>query len=162
MTFCFFGRYHQFVLRPTQGLDTFIFKNECVFFLAFAHTRDSPIPYAVRRQNMKNYDIDFENMTDEEIDEFYRPRKTNNRRTLAPLFVHMILKEKSSPEKHLSQNEIIDILSEDPYEIQIERKALGRVLHLLADSGLGVVSNPRYGAWYDPEEEWAGIRHGAA
>ena len=107
-------------------------------------------------------EIDLENLTDEEIDEFYRPRKTNNRRTLAPLFVHMILKEKSSPEKHLSQNEIIDILSEDPYEIQIERKALGRVIHLLADSGIGVVSAPGYGTWYDSEQVWSKIRDGAA
>ena len=107
-------------------------------------------------------EIDVENLTDEELDEFYRPRKQNTRRTLAPLFVYFILKEHSNPGHRLSQGEIIDLLAEDPYEIQIERKALGRVLHLLADSGLGVVSNPRYGAWYDPEEEWAGIRHGAA
>ena len=107
-------------------------------------------------------EIDFENLTDEEIDEFYRPRKQNNRRTLAPLFVYFILREHSGPDRRLSQNDIIDLLAEDPYEIRIERKALGRVLHLLADSGVGIVSSPRYGAWYDPEEEWAGIRHGAA
>ncbi|MBO4862411.1 MAG: hypothetical protein J5535_05900 [Firmicutes bacterium] len=111
---------------------------------------------------MNNNDIDYENMTDEELDEFYRPRKQNNRRTLAPLFVYFILKEHSGPDHRLSQSDIINHLADDPYEINIERKALGRVLHLLADSGLGVVSNPRYGAWYDPEEEWAGIRHGAA
>ena len=107
-------------------------------------------------------EIDFENLTDEEIDEFYRPRKQNNRRTLAPLFVYFILKEHSAPDHRLSQGDIIDLLAEDPYEINIERKALGRVLHLLADSGLGVVSTARYGAWYDPEEVWSDIRHGAA
>ena len=107
-------------------------------------------------------EIDFDNLTDEEIDEFYRPRKQNNRRTLAPLFVYFILKEHSAHDRRLSQVEIIDLLAEYPYEIKIERKALGRVLHLLADSGLGVVSTVRYGAWYDPEEEWACIRHSAA
>ena len=112
---------------------------------------------------MKNFEeIDFENLTDEEIDEFYRPRKQNNRRTLAPLFVYFILKEHSAPDRRLSQGAIIDLLAEDPYEINIERKALSRVLHLLADSGLGVVSNPRYGAWYDPEEEWVSIRRSVA
>ena len=111
---------------------------------------------------MYRNDIDFEDLTDEELDEFYRPRKTNNRRTLAPLFVYFILKHHSGPEKHLSQNEIIDILSKDPYEVRIERKALGRVIHLLSDSGLGIVSAPRYGAWYDPDHEWSDIRRGAA
>ena len=107
-------------------------------------------------------EIDFENLTDEELDEFYRPRKQNTRRTLAPLFVYFILKEHSNPGHRHSQGEIIDLLVEDPYEIQIERKALGRVLHLLADSGLGVVSNPRYGAWYDSEQVWSKIPDGAA
>ena len=107
-------------------------------------------------------EIDFENLTDEEIDEFYRPRKQNNRRTLAPLFVYFILKEHSAPGDRLSQGEIIDLLAEDPYEIQIERKALGRVIHLLADSGIGVVSAPGYGTWYDSEQVWSKIRDGAA
>ena len=111
---------------------------------------------------MYRNDIDFENLTDEELDEFYRPKKTNNRRTLAPLFVYFILKEHSSPDHRLSQSDIIELLAKDPYEIQIERKALGRVLHLLSDSGLGVVSTPRYGAWYDPDREWSDIYHGAA
>ena len=110
---------------------------------------------------MKNFDIDFENMTDEEIDEFYRPKKTNSRRTLAPLFIHDILKKYSSPEKHLSQNEIIEILSKDPYEIQIERKAVGRVIHLLADSGVGVICTPKYGTWYDENSVWSDMGIGA-
>ena len=53
-------------------------------------------------------EIDFENLTDEEIDEFYRPRKQNNRRTLAPLFVYFILKEHSAPDHRLSQGDIIE------------------------------------------------------
>ena len=111
---------------------------------------------------MKYPDIDFENLTDEELDEFYRPKKTNSRRTLAPLFVYSILRSRSGPEKHLSQNDIIELLSEYPYEISIERKALGRVIHLLSDSGVGVVSIPGYGTWYDPEHEWSSIFRGAA
>lgn len=106
---------------------------------------------------MKYRDFDYENLTDEEIDEFYRPRKTNSRKTLAPLFVYMILKEHSSPSKPLTQNEIIEFLSQDPYEVTIERKAIGRVIHLLADSGVGVLSSPRYGTWYDEGEVWSDI-----
>ena len=77
------------------------------------------------------------------------------------MFSRDILVKYSSPEKHLSQNEIIEILSRDPYEIQIERKAVGRVIHLLADSGTGVMSTPKYGAWYDEESVWSKMRIGA-
>ncbi len=55
----------------------------------------------------KNKVLDFEAMTDEEIDEFYRPKKANSRKSLAPLFVYLILREYSSAEKHLTQNEIL-------------------------------------------------------
>ena len=110
---------------------------------------------------MQYRNFDFENLTDEEIDEFYRPRKTNSRKTLAPLFIYFAVRDHSSPEKHLSQNDIIDILSKDPYEITIERKAVGRVIHLLADSGVGIVSMPGCGTWYDRSRVWNDIYNGA-
>ncbi len=98
---------------------------------------------------MHRFEIDFENMTDEEIDEYYRPKKINSRRSLAPLFVYLILKEKSSPEKHLSHREIADLLSNYPYEITIERKSLGRIIHNLEDSGLGIFSLRGMGTWWE-------------
>ena len=60
---------------------------------------------------MNIYEIDFDNMTDEEIDEFYRPKKTNSRKSLAPLFIYLILKDESSSDKHLSHNDIAKKLS---------------------------------------------------
>ena len=102
----------------------------------------------------KNKVPDFEAMTDEEIDEFYRPKKANSRKTLVPLFVYLILREYSSAEKHLTQNEILAYLREDPYEVVIERKALGRVIHLLTDSQLGICSYPGMGTWMGNEDDF--------
>ena len=74
-------------------------------------------------------------MTDEEIDEMYRPKKCNTRKSMAPLFVYFILKQRSSEERPLRQREILDMLEKRPYEIHLERKALSRILHNLSDMG---------------------------
>ena len=52
--------------------------------------------------------VNTSNMTDEEIDEFYRPQKSNNRKSLAPLYVYIILTKRSSPGKHLTQQQIME------------------------------------------------------
>lgn len=99
-------------------------------------------------------DEDPDDQTDEEEDERHRPRKMNRRKSLAPLFIYQILTENSTPEKHFTQAQIISILEKYPYEISIERKAVGRALHLLADSGLGIKSTRTDGAWYDECACW--------
>ncbi len=105
--------------------------------------------------NMKNLKIDYETMSEEEIeriyDELYSYKKVNNRKSLAPLFIYLILKEESSSEKHLSQNDIAERLRKIPYEITLERKAIGRIIHNLADSQLGIYSLKGYGTWYDSD-----------
>lgn len=93
-------------------------------------------------------------MTDEEIDEFYRPKKTNSRKSLAPLFVFMVLRKASENNKALSQSEILDALKEYPYEISIERKAISRILHSLHDSGIGIINTKTMGSWYDKNALW--------
>ena len=75
--------------------------------------------------------------------------KRNSRRQLAPLFVYEILKNCSNPYRRLTQSEIIRRLDAYPYALSIERKALGRTLHLLEDSDLGI-HNSRSGSWYEP------------
>ena len=95
--------------------------------------------------------IDIRKMTDEEIDDLYRPKKSNNRKTLAPLYVYIILRERSTPQKHLSQQQILRLL-EELYEITIERKALSRILHTLADEEIGIVNTPKYGSWFEPHQ----------
>ena len=89
-------------------------------------------------------------MTEEELDEFYRRRKANDRKTLAVLYIFEILKAGTDRDHHMSQNAIIRALSEDPYELKLERKAVGRIVNLLFNEGLHVYSD-RTGAWYDPE-----------
>lgn len=98
--------------------------------------------------------IDFDSMTDEEIDEFFRPKKQNSRKSLSPLFVFQILQNDSNPEKYLTQAQILKQL-ENHYEITLERKALSRILHNLEDEGLGVCYCPGQGYFYDPNDAWA-------
>ena len=99
-------------------------------------------------------EIDFEDLTDEEIDEYYRPKKQNSRKTLAPLFVYRILQEESTPEKYLTQAKILKRL-EERFELTLERKALSRMLHNLQDEGLGIGSHPKEGFFCDPDTVWA-------
>ena len=96
------------------------------------------------------FDIDeYDNMTEEEIDAFFRPKKKNNRKSLLPLFVYLILKDHSNFNHPLQQQDIIDYLAANPYEIEVERKAVGRVIHSLEDSGLGIHSEHKYGNWFE-------------
>ncbi|MBR6766271.1 MAG: hypothetical protein IKM06_07285 [Clostridia bacterium] len=92
-----------------------------------------------------------ENMTDEELDELFRPQKSNTRKSLAPLFVYDILMKCSDSKRHLRQNEILLALSKYPYEISLERKALSRIIHNLADSSQYAVFQDRSGVWIDQE-----------
>ena len=97
---------------------------------------------------MNKYDFDYDEMTDEEIDELYRPLKMNSTKTLAPLLVYFILCEHSSEEHHLRQGEILEYL-ETEHELVIERKALSRVLHLLADADIGICNDRYEGSWHE-------------
>lgn len=82
---------------------------------------------AIREQKEK-----LEQMSDEELDEIDRERpQTNSAKSLLPLFVHQILGQHSSAEKHLHQQTIIDYLKQPPYEIKVERKAISRTLYTL-------------------------------
>ena len=90
-----------------------------------------------------------ENMGDDELDELYRPKKANNRKSMAPLFVYLVLKENSDRNHPLRQQEILNFLSKYPYEINIERKALSRIIHNLIDSNLGIESDVKLGTWFE-------------
>lgn len=90
-------------------------------------------------------------MSEEELDEISRPKKSNTRKSMAPLFVYSILKEKSSSKKHLRQQDILNELSKYPYEVMIERKALSRIIHNLIDSPNYAVFQDKSGVWIDQE-----------
>lgn len=95
-------------------------------------------------------------MTDEELDEFYRPKKTNTRKSLAPLFVYDILSKKSNSKKHLRQQEILKELEKYPYEITLERKALSRIIHNLTDMSQYAVFSDKTGAWVEQGKKQQG------
>ena len=86
-------------------------------------------------------------------DRRFRPKKINSRKSLAPLFVYLILKNNSSPHNPLKQKDILELLRAAPYEVDLERKALSRILHNLEDSQLHVHSENNVGVWYDPHRE---------
>ena len=97
----------------------------------------------------RKYFDQFDTDDDELLDKLYRPLKQNKRKTMAPLFVYLILKEHSSSAKHLRQNEILKYLQNMPYEITIERKALSRTIHNLVDSQLCVHTDTKTGTWIE-------------
>ena len=80
----------------------------------------------------------------------YRPRKMYGRKSLAPLFVYEILSKKSNSKKHLRQQDILKELEKYPYEISLERKAVGRIIQNLVDSQYGIYSD-KTGVWLDKE-----------
>lgn len=94
---------------------------------------------------------ELELMDEDELDEFYRPKKANTRKSLAPLFVHSILKEKSNSKTHLRQQDILKELEKYPYEITLERKALSRIIHNLIDTPQYAVFSDNTGVWVEQE-----------
>lgn len=87
---------------------------------------DTRLSFRVYKEGM------FDDMTDEEIDEYYRPKKTNSRKSLVPLFIMEIL-EKYTDEKKRFRTEDIRRKLEEEYEIIIERKALEKHINTLVD-----------------------------
>ena len=101
-------------------------------------------------------DDETENIDEIDCDnlEKYRRKEVNKREYYAAAFVLDILIRKTDPQNHLKQLEILKLLHEYPYEINIERKKLGRIVHGLADSGIGVLYSKHEGVWYDETERW--------
>lgn len=93
-----------------------------------------------------------EAMSQQELDDLYRPKRSNSRKSLAPLFIYFILKQYTDSVTHLHQKDIIARLEQYPYEITLERKALSRILHNLMDSQLYIRSD-RTGVWIEQEPQ---------
>lgn len=90
-------------------------------------------------------------MTDEELDTQDNPLKSNNRKSIVPLFVYEILKNHSNTREHLRQNDILALLAEYPYEVTIERKALSRILHNLTSEQRYDIRADKTGWWMEQE-----------
>lgn len=87
-----------------------------------------------------------EQMDEVGLDTMDRPMKTNTRKSMVPLFVYLILQEKSSTQNHMRQQDILKVL-EEVYEVRIERKALSRLIHGLSDSQLPIFTD-KTGVWF--------------
>lgn len=129
----------------TKSLDAYSMSEKACF--------DSFEQFSDYALNYDSYDADGESVEndaalDDALDALYQQKKTNNRKTLAPLFVYLILRQNSSKEHPLTQQQILDELEKFPYEIRLERKALSRVIHLLCDSQVNVHSLRGFGTWY--------------
>lgn len=94
-----------------------------------------------------NKSIDEDSMTDEELDELYRPRKTNSRKELAILYIYKTLE--ANPGRRYSVNELVEILEKE-HEIKMERKAIGKKIENLAQEDLNICKALHGGGvWYE-------------
>ena len=86
---------------------------------------------------------------DEDYDEVIEApesvKKTNSVKSLVPIFVVKILKQKTDSMHHMRQTELLEELKE--YEVCVERKALNRAVHTLVDSSLPIEQD-KTGVWY--------------
>ena len=53
---------------------------------------------------------EWQDLSEEEQDEYFRPKKSNKTKSLLPLLVYLILQKFSNEERPLSQAKIIDYL----------------------------------------------------
>lgn len=99
--------------------------------------------------------IDLDSMSEEEISKLYKPRKGNQRKSLYPLFIYLIL-QKYSKDKRLHTSDILYHLKED-YEItDVGRNTVERILHTLeADGDINIYRRPEKGSgyWYSERNE---------
>ena len=88
-------------------------------------------------------------LPDDVLDAYTDRVNANTRKSLAPLFIYLLLKERTSEGHSMKQREILTALADRPYEIVLERKTLGRILHNLANSNLGVRTDTKRGSWFE-------------
>lgn len=91
-----------------------------------------------------------EKLTESEknLDAKNRKKSMNSRKTLLPLYIYMILRNESNENHRLTGEDLIDRLTQSPYNLAVERKSLARTLKLLADTDLGIVAPDKRGGGY--------------
>ena len=78
--------------------------------------------------------------------------KTNQRKKLLPLFIREIVKMDSDSEHHCSQEHIRERLSNNPFFIEVDRKAVSRSIKTITLEDLNIYGDPKAGYWYDKNE----------
>lgn len=100
-----------------------------------------------------DFDYDEDDLVEETADEddsaaASAGKKMNDRRTLATMYVYDILKSNTTSYRRMTHNELIGQLEQYPYELDIERKALGRIINLLESEHIGIHTSGS-GSWYE-------------
>lgn len=91
--------------------------------------------------------------SEEELDRIYAPRSRNSRKSLLPAYIINILKCESNKENPLTQKKILERVK-SIYEIEVDRKSVGRCLNTLVDDDLNVwTDEKRTGYWYSEERQ---------
>jgi len=68
---------------------------------------------------------------------------------LAPLFIYQILQNKTNSIRHLKRADIIDILNNYPYDIEVDGRTVTNIIKALCDYDCHVFSKRGAGFWYD-------------
>lgn len=85
---------------------------------------------------------------EDSLDEYFKLKKTNSSKSLAPLLVYFIIRDFTDSVFHLRQQDILDLL-ELRYGLTLERKALGRIVHALEDMRLNIYTDRANGIWME-------------
>jgi len=94
----------------------------------------------------------YQNIFDEE--DFAYTKKGNDVKSLAPLCIYKILEEQSSREYPLRINDLVSILNDYPYELGIERKAVGRHVANISDMFAEIRYVRGIGAWFEKKKRF--------
>ena len=89
------------------------------------------------------------NFERESVDDCFPLKTTNSRKSMAPVYAYLIIKEKTDEKHHLSQTALRKALAESPINIVLDRKSISRIVYTLADSGIGVAASKKAGVWYN-------------
>ena len=74
--------------------------------------------------------------------------ESNSKKSLASLYIYLMLREKSSEPHPFDAGSILTRLEEE-HGIVMEKQAVVRAVKLLADSDIHVFYRAKKGAWYD-------------
>lgn len=79
------------------------------------------------------------------LEDLNRPKKSarkggrsNSRKSLLPLLVADIIRERTNPLRPMTQERLGEILESYPYDLPVERKALGRVVETIVQERIGI------------------------
>lgn len=86
---------------------------------------------------------------DFDLSEICKPRTTNSRKSMAPVYTYLIVKDQTDCDHHMSQKELAEKLAASPINIVVDRRTISRMVYSLADSGVGIKALPGKGVWYD-------------